>query len=40
MTERIMEEKASQKAGAAAAGSAASPFTTTYRLTQVSQRDE
>jgi len=38
MTERIMEEKALQEAEAA--GSAASPFTTTYRLTAVSRRDE
>lgn len=38
MTARIMKEKASQEAEAA--GSAASPFTTTYRLAAMPQRDE
>lgn len=38
MTARTMKEKASQEAEAA--GSAASPFTNTYRLAAISQRDE
>lgn len=38
MTEKIMEEKAPREAEAA--GSAESPFTTTYRLAAMLQRHE